>query len=658
MFAAAVAVAGAGADAARTAFPGLNGAIVYLSTSAPNLRNLELYAVAPAGGRARPLGDVDPAAEADPAWSPDGRRLAFARGREGSWDIYVREANGSVVPVTSGPANDRNPSWSPDGRRIAFDSDRRGTPEIHVVGADGTGVVRLTTNTAPPPRFPNVPVPGDRVPDWSNDGRTIVFGRIAPGANGIYAVDAGGGSERRLTAASEFAVHASPIWSPDGREIAFNRTAETDRAPTTVWLMRPDGSDQRRILGSEYASGPEWSPDGARLAFVRGREVVTIGRDGGSPRELADEAEPGSRPAWSPDGSRIVFASMIDDGPFRPFRIDPATGRAALFADRPDPTFLASPTWSPDGSRLALVVREQLAILGADGSGFLRVRGTGRPISDPDWSPDGSRLVFVRPTVRGRAGDLFVARDDGSGVRRLTRTSVAESEPAWSPDGRWIAFVANGEIELIRPDGTGRRRLTRNAYDDRSPDWSPDGRRLVFVSGRNPQAFNPELWVANADGSEERRIQPASGNESGHTIWSDEQPVWSPDGRWIAYASNIGDDVYIVRPDGSRKTNLTSDHRSRDTKPTWQPLCNLRGTDGPDVLRGGRGNELVCGSAGPDRLSGGSGRDRLFGGAGDDRIAARDGAFDVVGCGPGRDSVSADSRDLVGIDCERVARGR
>jgi Ca2+-binding RTX toxin-like protein len=90
--------------------------------------------------------------------------------------------------------------------------------------------------------------------------------------------------------------------------------------------------------------------------------------------------------------------------------------------------------------------------------------------------------------------------------------------------------------------------------------------------------------------------------------------------------------------------------------PSWQPLCSILGTTGPDALRGTRGRDLVCGFDGDDRLSGGNSADRLFGGRGDDRVLARDGASDVIGCGPGRDSVTADRRDLVGRDCERVSR--
>ena len=158
----------------------------------------------------------------------------------------------------------------------------------------------------------------------------------------------------------------------------------------------------------------------------------------------------------------------------------------------------------------------------------------------------------------------------------------------------------------------------------------------------------------NADGSDRRRVQPAA--SAGGRLWADERPVWSPDGRWIAYQSSLGDDVFIVQPDGSGKTNLTADDRTRDVGPTWRPLCSVRGTEAAETLRGGPEDDLVCGLAGSDLLFGGPGQDRVLGGPGDDRITAQDGAFGVVGCGSGRDSVTADATDLVGIDCEIVRR--
>ena len=113
-----------------------------------------------------------------------------------------------------------------------------------------------------------------------------------------------------------------------------------------------------------------------------------------------------------------------------------------------------------------------------------------------------------------------------------------------------------------------------------------------------------------------------------------------------------GGNVRIFSAGGKllRKLGVNGSHVS------WQPICTRSGGLSADRLSGNSGDELICGLGGPDRITGGPGRDRLFGGDGNDAIDARDGTFDVIGCGPGRDTVRADRSDYVGVDCERVTR--
>ncbi len=117
------------------------------------------------------------------------------------------------------------------------------------------------------------------------------------------------------------------------------------------------------------------------------------------------------------------------------------------------------------------------------------------------------------------------------------------------------------------------------------------------------------------------------------------------------------DNVFIVRPDGQDKTDLTPQTRSQDIDPAWQPLCSHMGTSGRDDLRGTLRRRSALRLHRARRIVGGAGRDGLYGGGGGDAIRARDGSFDVVGCGSGRDEVVADRVDLVGVDCERIRRG-
>src|SRR5262249_41375839 len=124
----------------------------------------------------------------DPAWSPDGTRLAFSSDRFGNKDLFVLSAQGSnplfestgtLSRVTSSSAQESQPTWSPDGLRLAYTSDATGHPQIWMTAADGTGSpVQLTTNDA-----------SDSHPVWSADGREIYFARSTSGLGQLWTVD-------------------------------------------------------------------------------------------------------------------------------------------------------------------------------------------------------------------------------------------------------------------------------------------------------------------------------------------------------------------------------------------------------------------------------------------------------------------------------------
>jgi len=160
----------------------------------------------------------DPANEARPDWSPDGRKIAFNSNRDAApgnpADIYVMNADGSGEPVrlTAAPGADIGPDWSPNGQRITFESNRDGDREIYVMNADGTDQVQLTSNDVI-----------DAFPSWSPDGREIVFHRQLyqfpppldpPNGSELFAVQADGSGERQLTFHARDSFSAFASWAP------------------------------------------------------------------------------------------------------------------------------------------------------------------------------------------------------------------------------------------------------------------------------------------------------------------------------------------------------------------------------------------------------------------------------------------------------------
>lgn len=243
----------------------------------------------------------------DPAWSPDGERIAFVRGRDGSPVIHLARADGSgYMRLTSGSW----PAWSPDGRKLAFHREGGfpwGDGEIRIIDADGSDERSLGRG---------------EFPAWSPDGARITFAD----AEGISVMNTDGTGIIRLLrndflgGSPDWRAIGKPAWSPDGARIAFEHSGDGDIVPHQIYVMNADGSAPRRLTpvrGVQFAeSDPAWSPDGSRIVFWSyGYGIATAGpTDGplGSTPRIHYKDFPtvhyGARPAWSPDG-RIAFTA-------------------------------------------------------------------------------------------------------------------------------------------------------------------------------------------------------------------------------------------------------------------------------------------------------------------------------------------------------------
>ena len=225
-------------------------------------------------------------------------QIAFSSARDGGLEVYVINPDGSgQTNLTKNTVSDSQPAWSPDGTKIAFISSRNENPElyrpdVYVMNADGSAQTRLTNNTA-----------NESGPTWSPDGTKIAFERFYE----LWVMNADGTGETRLTnnAASDYA----PSWSPDGTKIAF----ESDRDENAeVYVMNADGSGQTNISNNAARDyQPAWSPDGTKIAFTRFTQVYVMNADGTGQTRLTNSSAIDSAPAWSPDGTKIAFNSDV-----------------------------------------------------------------------------------------------------------------------------------------------------------------------------------------------------------------------------------------------------------------------------------------------------------------------------------------------------------
>lgn len=282
---------------------------------------------------------------APPAPSGPSGRIAFVSFRDGAQEIYLLglDAGGEEVNLTNDPAVDIDPDWSPDGRQIVFASDRAGGLYLFVMNSDGSEVRQLTEGLG-----------GDLSPRWSPDGSRIAFSR----SGSLYVIDADGGNERML-------------------------------------LTSGPGEDAAPCTAGAFVGG--WSPDSSRITFYaldvsrQEGQICVMGLDDEKPTVLvAEPAGIHAEPAWSSDGRFIAYRS-IRDGNHDVYQVDVETG-----------------------------IEERITT------------GPGLDI-EPDWSPDGRWITLASLPEGAPNFDIYIMRADGSDQRQLTTDPAKEGNPVWSP---------------------------------------------------------------------------------------------------------------------------------------------------------------------------------------------------------------------------------
>ena len=254
----------------------------------------------PAGPTSDPLPDGSGEPAPAPAVSGVGR-VAFVSTRDGDPHIYLIDPDGTgLTRLVRG----ESPAWSPDGRTIAFQVYEGSRYEVRLIDVDGSSERLLAVRASDPV--------------WSPDGRRVAFARSPD----LHAVNADGTGESLLVTA--IAVSAAtglgggpasdlhlrqPVWSADGGHLAL--AAVDGWSSSYLLIAEADGSGPRMPRGIR-GSAPAWSPDGARLAYARpGGLIASMGRDGSDGRI---HAFLGDSPDWSSDGTNLVYASVKPHG--------------------------------------------------------------------------------------------------------------------------------------------------------------------------------------------------------------------------------------------------------------------------------------------------------------------------------------------------------
>ena len=438
--------------------------------------------------------------ERQPAFSPDGRSVAFVSDRGGQNDIYVGLlSGGSLVRVTNDPNVEARPRWSPDGSKLLYARlNEWGLWDTWAIPALGGIPHRLVNNAADA--------------TWSPDGHRIAYANLATGS--IWTCDQAGRDPRPLTRSELPAHHVQPAFSRDGRRLAFVRRLATGGPYGELAVADLATGDSRVLTGDgTFVGSPAWSPDDASVYFASGRgggiNIWKLSAHGGAPEQITVGQGDDADLDVSPDGRRILFSSFRTNINLEEITLDDSGMQARRWITTDAAHGELAPAYSRDGKHIAYFTNrkgaenEAIWVMDADGSNAAPLVQDERVNIHPRWSGDGQSIVF-----RTRTGSLGLGRSDEAELRRIPLSGGApQSAPVRvrdysgdvGPQDQFLFRGTDGQVRIFEP-GTNRAR-TLAAVQGTFLRWCRDGRRFAaLVPARAQNDERAGVWVYDLDG--------------------------------------------------------------------------------------------------------------------------------------------------------------
>jgi Tol biopolymer transport system component len=433
----------------------------------------------------------------NPAFSPDGKTIAFDAAWVGPHRIWIADNQGhnsqQMTSDTSEELRHVRPRWSPDGKRIVFQNLERTRFNVRVVDVAQRKLAWITNDL-----FNNLN------PVWSQSGKFIYFSSDRGGGHNVWRIQissegAGGNSPQQLTTGAGQDVELA--MSADGHRLALSilkQNADVWRLPVSAEAGKPTGEPQEVITTTREDSRASWSPDGTMIAFNSDRagemNLWLYSLSDRSTRQLTKGPGGDFQPTWSPDGKWIVFFSSRD-GNADIWMTEVATGNLKQLTS--DNSIDINPFFSPDGKYIAYqsdqTGRPEVWVMNSDGTGSRQLTRVGLRGHFLRWNKAGDAVIFRCPY--GEKPATMQAPLNGAEPQTLPEVTGG-SHMSFSPDYSLIMDVLGHKALWVSPLASGHPQKVFEFIDKDVridyPVWSPDGKWVLFDRFR-PQGG--DIWM-------------------------------------------------------------------------------------------------------------------------------------------------------------------
>jgi Tol biopolymer transport system component/DNA-binding winged helix-turn-helix (wHTH) protein len=506
--------------------------------------------------------------QVQPAFSPDGTRMAFVQipEEEGLRRIYVqgigRDLRYALTPelAPNQIGDEFSPAWSPDGKRIAYLALTKDGPSLFLAStasnpADRPPVQRL--------RLLQEPSHWEQgALSWSPDGRYLIYpDHIGSSPNSsILELELKTGRVRRVTTPpAGWEGDLTPAYSPDGKRIGFTRASET-AVRDLYWITVADGRLHQLTHDHMSIDSLAWAADGKSILFSSDRggkfALWSIGLEAKEPERLPVGTEDAVEPSVDPRKKQLAYVQGSAIWSIRRVRRGPASPEPILSSTQQD----SAPSLSPNGKRFAFQCRrsgsQQIWVSTIDGKAVRQLTFMSGALSgSPSWSNDGNSILFdSRPDGHSH---IFVIAAAGGTLRQLTFGAANDIVPRWSRDNRTVYFRSNrgGQWQLWKVDVSGSDLQPVTLGDGIEPQESADGRWLYYTRG-------------DADGIwRSTNLQREQAGESGTREQIQDQPVFDqPSANYWGYWQLTAAGIFYLDlkhgPPAIRLLDLTTNRRT------------------------------------------------------------------------------------------------